>query len=84
MTLQVQQNKYSIYTYDRDIASLHRKIRLVLNSIPVIRPIKTDIENIKWFGDKASHESSLTITRGDIKDTLAPKIRLFLGKTNEV
>ncbi len=63
---------------------LHRKIRLVLNSIPVIRPIKTDIENIKWFGDKASHESSLTITRGDIKDTLAPKIRLFLGKTNEV
>jgi len=27
MTIQVQQNKYSIYTYDRDIASLHRQIK---------------------------------------------------------
>lgn len=63
---------------------LNKKIRLALDSIPIIRPIRTDMENIKWFGDKASHESSLTITKGDIKDTLVPKIRLFLGKTNEV
>lgn len=62
---------------------LQRKLRLALDGVPAIRPIKTDLETIKWFGDKASHESSLTITKGDIKDNLAPKIRLFLGKIDE-
>jgi len=47
MTIQVQQNKYSIYRYDRDIASLHRQIKTLTSAKNAELILKYDREMVQ-------------------------------------
>jgi hypothetical protein len=45
---------------------LQRKIKLAGTIMPKLSQIKTDMENVKWFGDKASHEAYMPIYKSDV------------------
>ena len=59
---------------------LQKKIRLLTDSVPQFRKIKTDLDAVKWWGDKASHEASMPICKNDVSKNIEPKLRLFLAR----
>ncbi len=61
MTLQAQQNKYSIYTYDRDIASLHRQIKALTSPRNVELILKYDKEMVQNSLAKATRKKHLEV-----------------------
>jgi len=70
--------------YEGDFeAGLQKKIRILLDSVPLFRQNKVELDTIKWFGDKATHESTYPIRKSDITDNIEPKFRLFLVKLIE-
>jgi len=62
---------------------LQGKIKLSGTIIPKLGQIKTDMEAVKWFGDKASHEAYMPIYKSDVLNT-EPKFRLFITKLIEL
>jgi len=65
MTIQVQQNKYSICTYDRDIASLHRQIKTLSSPRNAELILKYDREMVQNSLAKAKLEWFLSIQKSD-------------------
>ena len=61
MTIQVQQNKYSIYTYDRDIASLHRQIKALASARNAEFILKYDREMVQNSLAKATRRKHLEV-----------------------
>jgi len=83
LTILIQQVGKNDDLYDNGYEiGLHKKIKLVIDSLPEFRQIKADLDAVKWFGDKASHEASMPIIKRDIYDT-EPKFRLILVKLIE-
>jgi hypothetical protein len=85
ITLAIQKNgkEEDLYENDYEIG-LQKKIRLASNTIRQLANIKADLELVKWFGDKASHEAHYPIYKTDITNNLEPKFRLFITKLIEL
>ena len=47
------------------------------------KQVKRELEDVKWFGDKATHEAQMKINSNDISNNLEPKLRLILTKMVE-
>lgn len=65
---------------DKFEVGLGKKIKLVTDYIPSVSQIKNELNDVKWFGDKASHEANMPINENDIITNLEPKLRLILTK----
>jgi hypothetical protein len=61
-------------------AGLGKKIKLITEYMPSLSQVKTEFNDVKWFGDKASHEANMPINEQDISVILEPKLRLILAK----
>ncbi len=61
MTIQVQQNKYSIYHYDRDIASLHKQIKALTSARNAELILKYDREMVQNSLAKATRRKHLEV-----------------------
>jgi hypothetical protein len=72
---ELQNNKMEI--------GLDRKINLIAEFMPTFRQAKSELKDVKWFGDKATHEASMPINEQDILNNLEPKLRLILAKFAE-
>ena len=84
ITLVIKQSGKEQHLYEGDFeAGLQKKIRILLDSVPLFRQNKVELDTIKWFGDKATHESTYPIRKSDITDNIEPKFRLFLVKLIE-
>jgi len=83
MTMHIQKKKYSIYTYDRNIASLHRQIKTLLSPRNAELILKYDREMVQLSLAKATRRKHLEVlcmqsrqinkdwdelTKDDIKD----------------
>lgn len=59
---------------------LGQKIRLIIQYVPSLSQVKRELDGVKWFGDKATHEAQMPISAQDISNNLEPKLRLILAK----
>ena len=59
---------------------LGKKIKLITEYMQSLKPVRKELEDVKWFGDKASHEAQMPINGQDISKNLEPKLRLILAK----
>lgn len=69
---EMYENKFEI--------GLAKKIKLITEYVPSLNQIRNELEDVKWFGDKASHEANMPFNRQDITTRLEPKLRLILVK----
>jgi len=60
--------------------SLEGKIDLLSKLPDGFTKMKDDLNIVKWFGDKATHQALMPVYEKDILDNLEPKMRLFLVK----
>ncbi len=65
---------------DKFEVGLGRKIKLITDYIPSLNQVRSELNDVKWFGDKASHEANMTINESDVTTNLEPKLRLILTK----
>ena len=61
-------------------AGLGEKIKMITEYTPSLKQVKRELQDVKWFGDKASHEARMPINPQDISNNLEPKLRLILTK----
>lgn len=81
ITLMLKQIEKEKEIYDEKFeVGLGKKIKLITEYVPSIRQVKSELTDVKWFGDKASHEARMTINEDDIVKNLEPKLRLILAK----
>jgi len=59
---------------------LAKKIKMITEYVPSLKQVKGELNDLKWFGDKASHEARMPINGQDITNNLEPKLRLILAK----
>ncbi|MDE1769380.1 MAG: hypothetical protein KGI28_02345 [Thaumarchaeota archaeon] len=65
---------------DKFEVGLGRKIKLITDYIPSLNQVRSELNDVKWFGDKASHEANMAINESDVTTNLEPKLRLILTK----
>jgi len=62
---------------------LGQKIQMLTDYVQPFGKLKEELELIKWFGDKATHQNKMPFSKKDISDNLEPKLRLVLTKMVE-
>lgn len=62
---------------------LGKKIQTITTYVPSFNQVKEELELLKWFGDKATHEVQMPFKARDISNNLEPKLRLILTKMVE-
>ncbi|MBI5147391.1 MAG: DUF4145 domain-containing protein [Thaumarchaeota archaeon] len=85
ITLIVKQtgNEKELYNDKNFEMGLQKKIERLIALVPTYSQMRKDLEGIKWFGDKATHEAIMPIYKRDIVNNLEPPFRLFLAKLIE-
>lgn len=61
-------------------AGLGDKIKMITEYMPSLKQVKNELNHVKWFGDKASHEAQMPFNEQDISKILEPELRLILTK----
>ena len=61
-------------------AGLGDKIKMITKYIPSLKQVKRELDHVKWYGDKASHEAQMPFNEQDITKILEPELRLILTK----
>lgn len=65
---------------DKFEVGLGKKIKLISEYVPSFNQVKNEMNDVKWFGDKATHEANMPINEQDISHNLEPKLRSILAK----
>jgi len=65
---------------DKHEVGLGTKIKMIIEYVPSFAQVKGELRDVKWFGDKATHEAQMPINEHDISTNLEPKMRLILTK----
>lgn len=74
-TSELYENKHEV--------GLGKKINLLIEYVPSFNQVKSELNDLKWFGDKATHEASMPVNASDITNNLEPKFRIILSKFSE-
>lgn len=77
-------NEKEIYNDRNYEVGLQKKIDRLVGAVPTYGQMKKELENIKWFGDNATHEAIMPFYKKDIVTTLEPQFRKFLAKMIEL
>jgi len=84
ITLIIKQIEKEDEIYDDKFeVGLGKKINLITKYMTTFKQVKRELEDVKWFGDKATHEAQMKINSNDISNNLEPKLRLILTKMVE-
>jgi len=68
---------------DKFEIGLEKKIKLLTQYIPSFEQVRNELNHVKWFGDKATHEALMPFNEHDIAIKLEPELRLIFTKMAE-
>jgi len=68
---------------DKFEIGLEKKIKLLTQYMPSFEQVRSELNQVKWFGDKATHEAQMPFNEHDIAIKLEPELRLIFTKMAE-